>query len=180
MRTFMGYNRTHCDCPECALNCQYIPGYLLPTDLPRLATFHGAELDPNFNWQHQDTHFHQFILQNLLASPGALVLKNGKPCRIRTIVPARNVGGCKLLDGKLCTIHSVAPFGCAFFDSHQEPPVSNAISGAGLRIIARLWRDDPHSLYCQIWNELHQKGMRALSPEQCRQGVKNHSLRHRQ
>jgi len=177
MRTFMGYHRTHCDCPECALNCQYIPGYLLPSDLPKIAAFHGAELNPCLDWRHQDAHFHQFILENLLASPGALVLKNGEPHRMRTIVPARKNGWCKFFDGNLCTIHPVAPFGCAFFDAHQDPHVSSAISGAGLTIIARLWEDDPHSLYCQIWNVLYRKSMRSPPPEECRQRMENHSGR---
>jgi hypothetical protein len=53
--------------------------------------------------------------------------------------------------------------------------VSSAISGAGLTIIAGLWEDQPRSLYCQIWNDLHGRGMRAPSPEECRQRMKNYS-----
>ena len=174
MRTFMGYQRTFCDCPECSLNCQYIPGYLLPEDLTRIAAFHGVDLNPLLDWQHQDNTFHQFVLEDLLASPGALVLKGGKPCRIPTLVPARNNGWCKFFDGRHCIIHQVAPFGCAFFDAHQTQDLSNVISAKGLTIIAKLWEQDPTSLYCQIWNDLYRKGMRAPSPEVCRQRMRNH------
>ena len=168
MRRFMGYQRTYCDCPLCAMNCQFIPGYLMPTDLLRISTFHGINLNPLLDWQNQKVNLRQFVAESLLASPGALVLKNGRPCGIPTLVPARNDNDwCKFFDGSLCNIHPVAPFGCAFFDAHQDPRVSNAISAAGLGIIARLW-EAGHSLYCQIWNDLHRQGRRAPSPEQCR------------
>jgi|WetSurMetagenome_2_1015567.scaffolds.fasta_scaffold16488_8 hypothetical protein len=181
MRTFIGYKRTYCDCPECALNCQYIPGYLLPTDLPRISAFHGVTFNPLLDWQLQDTPFPQFILANVLASPGALVLKGGRPCRIPTLVPARSDNGwCKFFDGRLCTIHSVAPFGCAFFDAHQDSRVSSAISGFGLTIIARLWEEEPRSLYCQVWNDLYRRGLIAPSPEQCRHLMENHKGENKQ
>jgi hypothetical protein len=173
MRTFKEYQRTYCDCPECSLNCQYIPGYLLPEDLDKIAAFQGVTFNPLLNWQ--DQVFRQFIHDNFLASPGALVLKNGKPGRIRTLVPARGPDGhCKFFNGRLCTIHPVAPFGCAFFDAHQTQDLSSTISVKGLMIIVKLWEQEPHFLYCQIWNDLHQKGMRAPSPEECRRKMKNH------
>lgn len=174
MRTFMGYHRIHCDCPECSLNCRYIPGYLLPDDLPMIAAFHGITFDPLADWQGQDETARQFIEQNLLASPGALVLKGGKPCRIPTLVSARKKDWCKFFDGRLCTIHPVAPFGCAFFDAHQDPNLSATISANGLLIIDKLWEKEPRSLYCQIWNDLWRKGMKAPSPEECRNRMRNH------
>lgn len=175
MRTFMGYNRTFCDCPECSLNCKFIPGYLLPEDLTSITAFHGITLNPVLDWQHQGAVFHQFVLQNFLASPGALVLKNGKTCRIPTLVPARNDSGwCKFFDGRFCTIHRVAPFGCAYFDAHQTQGLSSAISAKGLTIIAKLWEQNPTSLYRQIWKDLNKRGLMAPSPEQCRNKMRNH------
>jgi hypothetical protein len=144
----------------------------LPEDLPRITAFHGVNFNPLVDWQDQNAVVHQFILQNFLASPGALVLKNGKPCRIRTIVPARNNGWCRFFDGNLCTIHPVAPFGCAYFDTHQTQDLSSAISAKGLTIIARMWAEEPRSLYCEAWNDLHERGLMAPSPEQCRNSMK--------
>jgi len=174
MRRFMGYPRTHCDCPQCAMNCKFIPGYLMPNDLLRIAAFHGVDLNPLLDGQYQKVNLRQFAATNLLASSGALVLKNGRPCRIPTLVPARGENGsCKFFDGSLCTIHSIAPFGCAFFDAHQDLTLSSAISAAGLGIISRLW-EAGHSLYCRIWDDLHRHGMIAPAPEQCRHRMKNH------
>jgi hypothetical protein len=169
MRIFMGHCRTTCKCELCAINCRFIPGYLLPEDLDTIPTFHGANLNPFLDWHHQDASFRQFILTNLLASPGALVLKDGRFFRIQTLVPARKDNGwCRFFDGKLCKIHPVAPFGCAFFDAHQKQSESNTISAKGLEIIAGLWEDQPHSLYCQVWNDLHRQDLRAPAPEECR------------
>ena len=158
MRIFMGHYRTVCNCHLCAINCRFIPGYLLPEDLDKIPTFLGY------------SKLFEFAEKNLLASPGALIIKNRRLGRIRTLVPARNDSDwCKFFDGRLCTIHPVAPFGCAFFDSHQEQSESNIISAKGLQIIAGLWEDQPFSRYCQIWNELHRGGMRAPAPEECRE-----------
>ena len=163
MRIFMGHWRTICNCDLCAINCRFIPGYLLPEDLDYIATFLGY------------SKLSEFAEKNLLASPGAIVIKDGRPCRIHTLVPARNDSGwCRFFDGSLCTIHPVAPFGCAFFDSHQEQSESNVISSKGLQIIAGLWEDQPLSRYCQIWNHLHGKGMRSPAPEECRDRMRNH------
>ena len=41
MRIFMGHWRTICNCDLCAINCRFIPGYLLPEDLDYIATFLG-------------------------------------------------------------------------------------------------------------------------------------------
>ena len=165
MRTFMGHHRTVCNCELCKINCRFIPGYLLPEDLDQIAAFlsYSDLLD--------------FAKENLLASPGALVIKGGEFCRIRTLVPARNDRGwCRFFDRGLCAIHPVAPFGCAFFDSHQKQSASNAISAKGLEIIARLWDDRPRSLYCEIWNDLYRRGMRAPAPEECRKKMAEHEM----
>jgi len=158
MRSFMSFPRTECDCIQCSINCKFIPGYLLPEDLIRIGRFLG--------------HFFlsPFIEENFLASPGALVAKAGRLYRIRTIVPARGENGwCKFFDGKLCTIHPVAPFGCAFFDSHQDPILSGNLSALGLMIIAAQWQNEESSSYCQAWHHLHRLNLTAPSPEECRQ-----------
>jgi hypothetical protein len=165
MRIFMGHHRTTCDCDLCAANCRFIPGYLLPEDLTNIPLFLSY------------SELFEFAEKNLLASPGALVMKNGKVLRIRTIVPARDEQGwCRFFDGSLCTIHPVAPFGCAFFDAHQAQSESNTISAKGLEILARLWENQPRSLYCQVWNHLYRKGMQAPAPEECRNRMREHQM----
>ena len=82
MRIFMGHWRTICNCDLCAINCRFIPGYLLPEDLDYIATFLGY------------SEVFKLAEKNLLASPGAIVIKDGRLCRIHTLVPARNDSGC--------------------------------------------------------------------------------------
>jgi len=157
MRSFMEYSRTICDCEMCATNCRFVPGCLLPEDIGSIGRFLG--------------HFFlsPFVERNFLASPGALVAKAGRLFRIRTIVPARAESGwCKFFDGKLCKIHPVAPFGCAFFDNHQDPHYSQNISALGLMTIAAEWRNEESSNYCQVWHLLKRSGLTAPSPEECR------------
>ena len=158
MRSFLGYSRSICGCGLCAANCRFIPGCLLPGDLIDIGLFIGYK------------ELSSFVEQSFLASPGALVAKAGRLYRIRTIVPARNEHGwCKFFDGKLCKIHPVAPFGCAYFDSHQDPSHSGRISALGLMTVAAQWQNEESSLYCQVWHHLQRSGLTAPSPEECRQ-----------
>ena len=109
-RITFGFARTECACGECALNCRYIPGYLIPTDLDAMAAHLGYESVLTF------------ALENLLASPGATVMADGQVFQIPTLVPARQVNGaCKFLTTESrCAIHAVSPFGCSHFDVHQS------------------------------------------------------------
>ena len=43
VRTEFGFERTACACSECAINCRFIPGYLIPADLDRIAGHLGSE-----------------------------------------------------------------------------------------------------------------------------------------
>jgi len=43
MRTEFGSARTACSCANCSINCRFIPGYLIPADLERIAAHVGAE-----------------------------------------------------------------------------------------------------------------------------------------
>jgi Fe-S-cluster containining protein len=60
-----------------------------------------------------------------VASPGALVKdrSTGRVQRIGTVTPRfdRRRKRCVFLDDHdRCTIHAVAPFGCAYFDTHMS------------------------------------------------------------
>ena len=160
-RTEFGFARTICSCPECTLNCQHIPGYLIPADLDRIKE-HLAPDEEFFDW----------AKKNLLASPGAVVLKNGKKFRIPTLVPARKQGdGCIFLtEDDRCRIHPVAPYGCAFFDSHQPAGEADRRSIHGLQAILTAWANG--DLYAQVWLALDDAGISAPSPESSRRQLR--------
>jgi Fe-S-cluster containining protein len=63
--------------------------------------------------------------ETMVASPGALVGDSvtGKTFRIPTITPRKVGGACVFLVDDRCSIHAVAPFGCAYFDMHMDEEV---------------------------------------------------------
>lgn len=145
-RNEYGYARTSCACANCATNCRFMPGYLIPSDLTRM---------------HPDTAtVYEWAIANLLASPGAAVLRNGKVFRIPTLVPAtKQDGSCiHLTDNALCVIHPVAPFGCAFFDCKND---RYELSAEGLREVMHSWQIN--SLYAQVWQYLYHNGKTQVS-----------------
>lgn len=154
-RTEFGSARTACSCADCSINCRFIPGYLIPADLERIAAHVGAE------------NVMAFAADNLLASPGAIVMDShtGKQHRIPTLVPARRPdGACKFLgtNGD-CSIHAVSPFGCAFFDSHQRPEESDSLSMRGLMEVDDAW-NTTGSMYSLLWLLLNEAGLTAPAP----------------
>jgi hypothetical protein len=135
-----------------------MPGYLIPADLDRIHQHLAPERDL-LSWARC----------HLLASPGALVAVRGRRFRIPTLVPGRRAdGACLFLDREnRCQIHSVAPFGCAFFDTLLPHAEADRRSSRGLHAVLEAWhRGD---LYAQIWIELHDVGLWAPAPEICRQ-----------
>jgi hypothetical protein len=81
-RPELGFARTTCSCSDCTIHWHYLPGYLLPSDLSRIANFHRPGVD-----------FVSWASRYLLASPGAIVAKAGRAFRIPTLVPARRLDG---------------------------------------------------------------------------------------
>ena len=69
-RTEFGFPRTTCSCSACANNCRNLPGMLIPDDVSRIARHLGY------------TDVMEFARENLLASPGAIVLRNNQQERI--------------------------------------------------------------------------------------------------
>lgn len=155
-RTTFGFNRTECACAECALNCRFIPGYLIPTDLAAIAKHLGYE------------NVVTFALENLLASPGATVMTNDEIFQIPTLVPTRQANGaCKFLTvDNRCAIHAVSPYGCSHFDVHQSKAEADSRSIEGLKAIAREWNKE--EVYALIWITLHAKKLDALSAFEAR------------
>lgn len=147
-----GFPRTSCPCKACQLNCRHMPGFLIPSDLGRMIP-EGA--DP-LAWA-QD---------NLLASPGALVMKDFQAFRIPTLVPAvKPDGSCIHLQGGKrngrCDIHENAPFGCAFFDCRPE---RGSLGHQGLMAVYEEL-SKPTSLYIKLWGHLWALGRRQAAPE---------------
>lgn len=160
-RTEFGFERTICSCAECTVNCEHMPGYLIPDDLVRIQN-HLAPEDSLLTW----------AVRHLLASPGAKVMRRGRIFRIPTLVPARqDNGACHFLTSeKHCAIHAIAPFGCAFFDAHMTREQADERSCHGLQAILSAWLTG--DLYAQVWQALAAVGQRASPPELCRQRIK--------
>lgn len=100
-------NRTSCACAECAQCCKTQPGSLAPGDFERIAEHLGSEVEAR---------------QKLWASPGAKVMNTatGRIFWIRSITPRYVKGRCVFLTpDDRCSIHAVAPAGCALFDTHM-------------------------------------------------------------
>jgi len=160
-RTEFGFSRTVCACHECTLNCHHIPGYLIPADLERMHQ-HLAPGEDLRAW----------AKQNLLASPGALVMRRGQIFRIPTLVPARRPNGAciYLTTTDQCAIHAVSPFGCAFFDSHMAHIEADQRSKRGLQAVLEAW--DASGPYAQVWVALAGDGLVAQPPEVARQQLR--------
>lgn len=99
------FNRTVCACAQCVRCCKEQPGALAPGDAERIAEHLGEPAEP-FLWN----------------SPGAFVLcGDGVARRARTITPRMVDGRCVFLGADdRCKVHPVAPFGCAYVDTHMS------------------------------------------------------------
>lgn len=149
-RTEFGFTRTTCDCRSCSVFCEHMPGTLAPSDVRRIAAHLGYGDD-----------VYTFAAERLLASEGALVIKDGKQFRVPTMTPAQRAdGSCIFLDAqKRCSIHAVSPFGCAFVDQHMSNADWQARSKATM---AAIYAD---AEYKTIWDYLHNMGKDALPLE---------------
>jgi Fe-S-cluster containining protein len=151
-RDEFGFARTECACEQCVACCEILPAYLVPSDIEVIAAHLGYD------------DLIQFAMENLLASPGAIVSMGGKLGRIPTLVPQRKPDQtCKFLDAdKRCAIHAVSPFGCRAFDCHMSQREADTRSSRGLQAIAREWMTG--GLYARIWTLLHTTGLVAPCP----------------
>jgi Fe-S-cluster containining protein len=159
-RTEFGYARTECACERCALNCHFMPGYLVPADLHRVARLLGFG------------NVFEFAARHLVASPGALVMSAGRRFRIKTLVPARRPdGACVFLDeGDRCRIHEWSPYGCSFFDDHQTREEADIRSAEGLRAVHRAWLAG--GVYSFVWRALCVLGRTSPPAEELRAKMK--------
>jgi Fe-S-cluster containining protein len=158
-RTEFGFTRIVCACSACARFCIALPGYLVPSNIQRIAE------------RLNEPDIVQFSFDNLLASPGAIVIANGAYRTIPTLVPARKPdASCRFLKNGRCEIHAEAPYGCAYFSAEQTKEEADAISARGLQEIAKAWRSD--DLYAQLWLMLYHAGRIAPSPIEARASMR--------
>ena len=118
------FERTICDCAQDQDRCRSGPGHLIPSDLPRLATY--------LKERNVD------VSKTLQQGRGALVMntKTMQTYRIPTITPSmRDDGSCVFFEAGRCTVHPVAPFGCAYFDVHMDATEGHVRSMWGLHAI---------------------------------------------
>jgi Fe-S-cluster containining protein len=160
IRTEFGFERNECDCEKCIQYCLSLPGNLIPADLDTISAHLGYD------------DLAQFAVENLLASPGAIVSNGESLIRIPTLVPQRRPdGACKfLLHDNRCAIHAHAPYSCAFFHAGQDPHEAEARSLRGLRAIAREWSTG--GLYARLWIHLFSLGLVAPSPVEARERMR--------
>jgi len=147
------FERTYCSCNECREYCKLMPGYLILDDV--IAIYHYLNPAVSFN---------QYYKLYFLASPGAIVMKNGKIGRIGTLVPRRKLNGnCIFFTAEQkCQIHPVAPFGCRYFDHSTTKKKGDSISQVGLELIFKSKK------YFEIWKELCIEKLYAIPPEKLR------------
>lgn|ERR1039457_2065940 len=157
-RTEFGAERNHCACKFCVTNCKFMPGFLIPADLSRMIRHYSLSPIEILPWAEE----------NLLASPGALVMKAGVTFRIPTLVPAvKPDGSCIHLRGKSCDIYQIAPFGCAFFScSHGD----EKLSALGLMEILR--DREERGPYTYVWDHLNKSGLRQVRAEELRERMR--------
>ncbi len=112
--------RTVCGCPEDVAHCRKVPGQLIGSDIDALQEVLG-DAD---------------LLDHLQASRGARVEEGDRSWRIPTIRPRMRGGRCVFLqEDDRCRVHSVAPFGCAYFDAHMDGDMSDARAWWGVAAI---------------------------------------------
>ena len=140
-----------------------MPGMLIPADLDRMIP-EGA--DP-----------YEWAMVNLLASQGAIVMKDGKMFRIPTLVPAVKAdGSCiNLINGR-CMIHEISPYGCAFFSCQDGDDELHLIKVShALEPIQKAWHE--RGLYAQIWVHLAYYNKTQIAPEHLKAKIINY-LKH--
>lgn len=119
------FERTVCSCADCIECCKRKPGPLVLSDIHALR-------DAGISVEH-----------TLVRSPGGIYLGPHGPFRVETITPRRVNGRCVFLSADRCVIHDIAPFGCAYFDTHMGRDEANArsIYMAGLQMAPEYHRE---------------------------------------
>ena len=129
------FERTTCDCSQCQVGCQTMPGSLRLGDAERIADHLGEAYDDNF------------LLRYFQASEGPLVSRDGVPFRVPTLVPKLTPDGCVFFSEGRCQIHAVAPFGCSHFDVHMTREEGDARSCWHISELLKVLQAGDHPYY---------------------------------
>ncbi len=135
---------------------------MIPADVPRMAIHLGYK------------NVVDFVREKCSAGAGAKVYYGGVYREVPNITPARKEDGtCVFLSAdKKCTIHAVAPYGCAFFDSHMSEKRGDMVSSEGVR--TNMQDFDAEGEYSLLWYYLHPLGKINPPVEQLRQETRDH------
>lgn len=119
------FERTACSCKLDVQNCYDVPGPLHCGDFERITAALGITRTEALTYFRRSE---RSRVGKML--PGGKLLMTTVP----TIVPAKRNNRCIFLGHKdRCTIHHVAPFGCAYFDVHMSAEEGHARSAWHLR-----------------------------------------------
>ena len=107
------FQRTVCDCDRCVGCCSH-PAYLIPRDVYRIIDY----LVKEDRIVDADTARRLFRASDRTKVGtyvnGRLMIRS-----VPTITPQVKYGACVFLKNNRCSIHAVAPFGCAYHDMHM-------------------------------------------------------------
>ncbi len=168
-RTEFGVQRSVCDCLDCTLGCKFLPGMLIPSDLHRLMPSGVDHLE----WGRA----------HLLAGDGMTIAftdpikKKLVRANIPTLSPATAEFGCHWLDGPAdnggkCRVHTNSPFGCAFFNTHEEyQPATDRLMLGMFEILDDFKR---RGFYSTIWTHLRKVGRVAQNAGISRQKLRDY------
>ena len=128
------FERTICDCEEDKAHCRSIPGVLLPDDILIIREF----------LEKRDQIDYPAFLNLFRLGPkgwkAARITEGGiESLHLPTITPKIDKDDrCVFLtDEDRCSIHAVAPFGCAYFDAHMSAKEGQRRSLWGFEILLR-------------------------------------------
>jgi len=144
-----------------------MPAMLLPEDLEKIIMegMDQALLSPvqqDATWLTSAVgDVHAFVEKHFQASDGALVVYQGTPMRIPTIVPALTETGCVFLQDARCTIWEYAPAGCSHYTVHESAEEANPKSQHILRACLMAFESD--DWYARVWRWLHEWGKKPPS-----------------
>ena len=150
--------RTTCACAGCQMCCRHMPGALIQGDLELIAehtgngVHEGNQVALSLDW----------LLEHFEASEGARIIVGAhgpdpQAVSIPSLVPRLTEKGCIFLteDGH-CSIHEVAPFGCAYHDTHMTKEEGDPRSQAAVESQYSAWKNgDSYGTY---WTVLHKHG----------------------
>lgn len=112
-QTESGLKRLKCSCEECQTHCRRQSGFLIPSDIEKIAKSHS---NVNNFWQLQE-----WAKTCLEIHPGFHVSTPSGIFQLRVLTPRMIEGKCIFLNrDNTCAVHEVAPFGCAFFGHESK------------------------------------------------------------